>query len=94
MEMGWGLKTTKKTERFLAENKQPTYSGIPIWREETSNKVDANNVAKNMRREKDVDGKRMFSIDEFLTACQISSFFFLSLSRSSPKETETNTRGR
>ena len=76
MEMGWGLKTTKKTERF--SRKQTTYLLRQFQcGEETGNKVDANDVAKNMRREKDLDGKRVFSMDEYLTARQISSFFSL-----------------
>ena len=66
-------------------NNLPTQA-IPIWSGETGNEVDANNVAKNMRRENDVDGKRMFSIDEFLTVRQISTFFSREVARRRQKQ--------
>ena len=41
----------------------------------TGRKVDPEVVAKEMQREKDENGLRLFTISEFLTPLQVSSFF-------------------
>ena len=73
IEMGWALKTSKKSVRFT--NKQINYLQSKFqYGEETGNKVDPADVSKDMRMVKDSNGQKLFTPDEYLTTRQISSF--------------------
>ena len=71
---GWALKESKKRYQFNEKQKQYLTTKFNIG-QSTGRKLEADVVAKEMRRAVDNDGKRLFSISEFLTAQQISSFF-------------------
>ena len=72
-EVGWALKS-KSQAKF--NDKQRAFLKSKFEEGETSgNKHRADEVVKEMRRVKDKEGKRVFTVDEFLTEQQISSFF-------------------
>lgn len=71
---GWALKESKKPYQFNEKQKQYLTTKFNIG-QSTGRKIEGDVVAKEMRRAVDNDGKRLFSISEFLTAQQITSFF-------------------
>ena len=71
---GWALKQMKKPYRFNEKQKSYLLDKFNIG-QETGHKVDPEVVAREMRREKDSNGERVFSMAEFLTPLQVSSFF-------------------
>ena len=71
---GWGLKAAKKTYRFNDKQKAYLLAKFRIG-QTTGRKVDAEVVAREMRRARGTDGARLFQASEFLTASQVASFF-------------------
>ena len=71
---GWSLKQAKKAYRFNEEQGQYLEAKFNIG-QESSMKVDAETVSKEMRRAQASNGKRLFRVSEFLTAQQVASFF-------------------
>lgn len=74
LKEGWALKQTKKPYRFSEKQKMYLVAKFNIG-QETGRKLDPDVVAKDMRRAKDSNGKRLFALTEFLTPLQVSSFF-------------------
>ena len=74
LKESWALKQIKKPYRFNEKQKSFLASKFNIG-QVTGRKMDPEVVAKEMRREKDANGKRLFATSEFLTPGQISSFF-------------------
>ena len=71
---GWALKETKKAYRFNDAQRAYLEAKFNIGKS-TGRKVDAEAVAKEMRRSVGSDGKRLFNVSEFLTPQQVTSFF-------------------
>ena len=71
---GWALKEAKRVERFNENQKSYLRAKFNIG-QATGRKVDPEVVAKEMRRARATDGKRLFLVEEFLSPQQISSFF-------------------
>lgn len=71
---GWALRESKKSHRFNETQKEYLLQKFNIG-QSTGKKAQAEAVAKDMRRAKGPDGKRLFSIAEFLSPQQISSYF-------------------
>ena len=67
-----GPKDLKKANRFNEKQKLYLDNKFKIG-EETGNKADPAEVAQDMRFSRDSEGKRLFNVDEFLTAQQIKS---------------------
>ena len=74
MSKGWALKASKKSSRFNSNQKQYLDDRFTLG-QETGNKADPENVAKDMRHAKNMEGERRFTVDEFLTPQQIKSYF-------------------
>ena len=71
---GWALKQAKKAYRFNDQQRQYFTARFNIG-QESGMKLDAEVVAKEMRRARGSDGERLFKVSEFLTAQQVASFF-------------------
>ena len=71
---GWALKETKKPYRFSPKQRMFLEAKFNIG-QTTGQKLNADAVAREMRRAVSEEGKRLFSISEFLSSQQISSFF-------------------
>ena len=71
---GWALKEAKRVERFNENQKSYLLAKFNIG-QATGRKLDPEVVAKEMRRARATDGKRLFLVEEFLSLQQISSFF-------------------
>ena len=71
---GWALKTSQSRKRFTDTQKQYLMKKFNIG-QATGRKVDPASVSRDMRRAKDCNSRRLFSVDEFLTTQQIASFF-------------------
>ena len=74
LKEGWALKQVKKPYRFNEKQKSFLVSKFNIG-QESGCKIDPEVVAREMRRERDAHGERLFSKSEFLTPVQVSSFF-------------------
>ena len=72
LKEGWALKQVKKPYRFNEKQKSFLVSKFNVG-QDTGHKMDPEIVAREMHRERDAHGERLFS--EFLTSGQISSFF-------------------
>ena len=74
LSTGWALKTAAPKKRFTETQKKFL---IDVFQngEDTGHKEDPAEVAKSMRKARNLDGTRMFKIDLFLTPQQILSFF-------------------
>ena len=72
LKEGWALKQVKKPYRFNEKQKSFLVSKFNVG-QDTGHKMDPEIVAREMHRERDAQGERLFS--EFLTSGQISSFF-------------------
>ena len=71
---GWALKPARKNYKF--NDKQKNYLEAKFNHgQESGHKADAEVVAKEMRRARDMNGKRLFTTSEFLTEQQVASFF-------------------
>lgn len=75
LSIGWALKSsfTRRT-RFNSNQKDYLMKKFDIG-QKTGRKLDPVTVSKEMRRAKDSNGNRLFSMNEFLTAQQVQSFF-------------------
>lgn len=71
---GWALKITQSKKRFTANQKEYLIKKFNIG-QKTGRKADPSSVSRDMRKARDSNGDRIFTVDEFLTAQQISSFF-------------------
>ena len=69
---GWAL--PKKSNRFSETQKEYLLQKFNIG-QSTGKKAQAEAVAKDMRRAKGSDGKRLFSVAAFLSPQQIASYF-------------------
>ncbi|CAH3148805.1 unnamed protein product, partial [Porites lobata] len=76
---GWALRAAKKAYRFSEKQKSYLLAKFSMG-QTTGRKLDAEVVAREMRRARGADGVRLFQSSEFLTSLQIASFF----SRQSP----------
>ena len=73
-EEGWALKEARKSYRFNEAQKSYLEAKYNIG-QTTGRKLDAETVAREMRRSIGPDGNRLFRVSEFLTPQQVSSFF-------------------
>ena len=71
---GWALKESKKAYRFNEKQKSYLEARFTLP-QETGRKLHPDNVAKEMRRALNSDGKRLLKPMEFLTEQQITSIF-------------------
>lgn len=71
---GWALKPAKKSYRFSDKQKSYLVAKFQIG-QTTGRKLDAEMVAREMRRARGPDGARLFQVSEFLNGSQIASFF-------------------
>ena len=71
---GWALRSKKKTTRFTKKQKEFLDEKFEKG-EKTGKKYDPLQVSLAMRIAKDIEGKRIFSIEEFLSAEQIKGYF-------------------
>ena len=71
---GWALKESKKSYRFNDEQKRYLDAKFNIG-QETGRKMDPNAVSVQMRKALDSNGKRLFTVNEFLSPQQIKSYF-------------------
>lgn len=74
LEEGWALRAAKKAYRFSDNQKLYLKAKFRIG-QTTGRKLDAEMVAREMRRARGPDGKRLFQTSEFLAASQVASFF-------------------
>ena len=74
LPMGWALKSSSKNTRFSTKQKNFLDMKFNLG-EQTGKKSSGDEVAQQMRRARGQDGTRLFSLDEFLTPQQISSYF-------------------
>lgn len=74
LPQGWALRSARKAARFSEAQRRYLESKFKVG-QETGLKVDPANVAHDMRYARNQDGARLFSVDEFLTAQQIQSYF-------------------
>lgn len=74
LKEGWALRVIKKAYSF---NEKQTSYFLSKFRvgQTTGHKLDAEVVARDMRRARGTDGARLFKSSEFLTTTQITSFF-------------------
>lgn len=73
--MGWALKYSGATRRRLTESQKKYLTDIFVLGEETGRKADPEDVAKSMRKARDVHGSFLFLSEDYLTPKQIASFF-------------------
>ena len=71
---GWALRAAKKTYRFSDKQKSYLLAKFRIG-QTTDRKLDAEVVAREMRRARGADCLLLFQTSEFLTASQIASYF-------------------
>lgn len=72
--MGWALKSKPKATRF--SEKQNTFLENKFLQGEKSGKKETGEaVAKEIRKAKDANNQRLFTLEEFLSPQQISSYF-------------------
>lgn len=74
LSQGWGIKLERKNKRFTENQKSFLIERFNIG-VQTGRKEDPENVSTLMRNIKNADGSRRFSLAEFLTLQQITSFF-------------------
>ena len=74
LPVGWALSSSKKGNRFSDTQKRYLEDKFKIG-QETGHKQDPAVVAHDMRFARNNKGARLFTVQEFLTARQIQSFF-------------------
>lgn len=74
LSQGWALRSTKRAARFSDKQKAYLDEKFKIG-EQTGHKADPAKVATDMRRAKNEDGARKFTVNEFLSPQQIKSYF-------------------
>lgn len=82
---GWALKSTKTGARFNDNQKRYLDDKFLIG-QETGNKADPSQVSHDMRHAKDQEGKRRFTVGEFITSQQIQSYFSRKKNRQAAEE--------
>ena len=85
---GWALKQAKKAYCFNNQQRKYLEAKSKIG-QESGMKLNAEAVAKEMRRAQGSNGERLFKVSEFLTAHQVASFF----SRKAAKIKQQTTPG-
>ena len=74
LPQGWALRSSKKSTRFSEAQRWYLQSKFKVG-QETGLKLDPVDVARDMRYARNQKGAKMFTVDEFLTAQQIQSYF-------------------
>lgn len=74
LKMGWALKSNPKKSRFSEKQKSFLEKKF-LQGEQSGSKSNPEEVASEMRKVRGDDDKCLFSIDEFLSVQQISSYF-------------------
>ncbi|XP_078358985.1 uncharacterized protein LOC144643554 [Oculina patagonica] len=93
-QMGWALKSSAKKGRFSEKQKKFLDAKFDLG-EQTGKKSSGEDVARQMRRARGEDGKRLFAVDEFLTPQQITSYFSrMAAKRKSVPEAELENEER
>ena len=93
-QMGWALKSSPRKVRFTQEQKNFLDLKYNLG-EQTGKKSSGEDVASQMRRARGQDGKRLFAVNDFLTAQQISSYFSrMAAKRKNVTEAEVDTEVR
>ena len=90
LQEGWALRAAKKAYRFSDKQKSYLNAKFRIG-QTTGRKLDAEMVAREMRRARGPDGKRLFQTSEFLASSQVGSFFSrqsAAVRQSDPDETD------
>lgn len=90
LPIGWALKVVKKSSRFTTDQVNYLREKFQTG-EETGKKLDAKDVAKDMRTVRNADGKKMFTVQEYLTYQQVNSFFSREAARRRAKCTSEAT---
>ena len=89
-QMGCALKSSPRKVRFTQEQKN--FLDLKYNREKKSSGED---VARQIRRARGQDEKRLFAVDDFLTAQQITSYFLrMAAKRKNVTEAEVDTEER
>lgn len=92
--MGWALKSSARKVRFTQEQKNFLDLKYNLG-EQTGKKSSGEDVARQMRRVRGQDGKRLFAVDDFLTAQQITSYFSrMAAKKKNVTEAEVDTEER
>ena len=90
-QMGWALKSSPRKVRFSQEQKKCLDLKYHLC-EQTGKKSSGGDVARQIRRARGQDGKRLFAADDFLTAQQITSYFSrMTAKRKNVTEAEVDT---
>ncbi|CAH3167009.1 unnamed protein product [Porites lobata] len=76
LQMGWALRLTQTSRARFSDKQKEYLTNKFLIGETTGQKANPVHVARSMMTARDETGKRMFSSEEFLTAKQITSFFF------------------
>jgi len=91
--MGWALKKTKKSVRFITTVRQ-CLREVFLQGEDNGNKATGQDIAARMRSMRTAEGTKVFTKDEWLTSSQISRYFsrLVALNRSGaiPRSEEAN----
>lgn len=74
LHKGWALKSKREFKRFTESQKAFLKEKFEVG-ESSGHKLDPEDVASEMRRVRNAEGKRIFKINEFLSANQVSSYF-------------------
>ena len=74
LQQGWALRSSKKSTRFSEVRRWYLESKFKGG-QETGLKLDPVDVARDMRYARNQQGAKLFTVDEFLTAQQIQSYF-------------------
>ena len=74
LTQGWALRSVRKATRFSEAQRQYLQSKFKVG-QETGMKIDPANVAHDMCYARNQLGEKLFTVDEFLTAQQIQSYF-------------------
>lgn len=92
--MGWALKSSARKVRFT--EKQKNFLDLKYnLGEQTGKKSSGEDVAMQIRRARGKDGKRLFAVEDFLTAQQITSYFSrMAAKRKNVSEAELETDER
>ena len=72
---GWALAQKKSKSKFSDRQNKAYLTKKFEEGEKSGKKLKADEVAQDMRRVRDEMGRRVFTIEEFLTSKQVASFF-------------------
>ena len=92
--MGWALKSSPRKVQFTPGQKNFLDLKYNLG-EQTGKKSSGEDVTRQMRRARGQDGKRLFTVDDFLTAQQITSYFsHMAAKKKNVTEAEVDTEER